>query len=59
MLHDLGFGIQQNSEEAVQWWEHCSKTFPDSVPGLCAMNTLALYYSTPDCGIDKEKVHII
>lgn len=53
ILRLLGFGIKQNTDEALKWWKQCSES--ESVSGIRAMNTLALFYSTPDYA-DKEKV---
>ena len=53
ILRLLGFGVKQNTDEALKWWKQCSES--ESVSGIRAMNTLALFYSTPDYA-DKEKV---
>ncbi|XP_019848793.1 PREDICTED: LRP2-binding protein-like isoform X1 [Amphimedon queenslandica] len=47
-----GFGVKQDPEEALKWWKICSNS--DTESGVRAMNTLALFYSTPDYA-DKEK----
>lgn len=49
----VGFGVKQDPEEALKWWKICSNS--DTESGVRAMNTLALFYSTPDYA-DKEKV---
>lgn len=56
MLLYIGFGVKQETSEAIKWWELCSQSkFQSSVR---AMNTLALFYSSPEY-FNEEKVSML
>ena len=54
LIFKLGFGVKQDTNEAIKWWELCSQS--KSLTAVRAMNTLALLYSSAE-NFDEEKVY--